>query len=356
MPEFQDLVARLRGTPWAVPAPLNVLRGPLSARLASSGDPRRPGPASWEASADLKGRRQSLVARARGTLAPASGGEGPRVEADVLLRDVVVELPRLDIAQLPKTGLDKRISTGPEPPAPSRARPAPRLRARVRTEAPVRLLSNLAKDPVPVALDLSLSAPPGVMGGTVSVRSFNVELFRREAAVDHVTAFFAPGSAAAALDGAIVYRAPRAEVRILLRGTTARPQVEFVSEPPLRRDQILALLVFGKSPEELDLDQAASIGDTHAALESSAFGLVSLYYLGVTPVERVRYDPASHSYNVKLRLPGRVNLELGSDFDGSRDVRLRKFLAPHWALESDIGSRTEEGQAATTFLEWFNRY
>ena len=75
------------------------------------------------------------------------------------------------------------------------------------------------------------------------------------------------------------------------------------------RDQIIALLVFGKSPSELDLDESESVGNTQTALESKAFGLASLYLFGATPIERVAYDSATGTYSVRLRLPGGANLQ-----------------------------------------------
>ena len=35
---------------------------------------------------------------------------------------------------------------------------------------------------------------------------------------------------------------------------------------------------------------------------------------------------------------------------------LRKPLAPHWALQSEFTDQGQDGSAAATFLEWFNRY
>jgi len=190
----------------------------------------------------------------------------------------------------------------------------------------------------------------------VRVRTFDVELFRRSATIDHLNVYLSSGTRAASLEGLVVYKTPSVVINILILGTTEKPRVELTSVPPLKREDIIGLLIFGKSPAELDPEQSASVSNTQSALESRAFGLVSLYLFGATPIEHVAYDSATRTTSVKLRLPGGANLTLGSDFDQSRQLSVRKSLAPHWAIQSEISDQGQQSRAATTFLEWFNRY
>ncbi|MDP3543423.1 MAG: translocation/assembly module TamB domain-containing protein [Elusimicrobiota bacterium] len=370
IPRFQDLVARLRGTTHAIPAPVHVLEGPLSLAVESRGDPFSARPsASYVLSTDLAGARQRLLARAAGTVTAADALSPARAfehEGELILEEAAFELPRLDVGRAPKVFSDKRIRTAPPPPsaaAPVAAKtpagagvPPVRGRLAVKTGKPLILFSNLAKDPVPIALDLALTYPPAAAAGRVEVRSFGVELFRRRATVDHLNIAVSSGASPAALEGLVRYATPSAEIRILLLGTTAKPRIEFTSVPPMKREAVIALLIFGKGPGELDSEQTASVSNTETALESRAFGLASLYLFGATPIEHVGYDPASKTTTVKLRLPGGANLTLGSDFDQSRQLTLRKPLAPHWAIQSEVTDQGREGTGAATFLEWFNRY
>lgn len=365
IPRFERLTAALRGTRWAVPAPLHVMTGPLSLRASSRGDPRSPLDASWSASADLSSARQRLAARASGTLAarePRAPRPALESESELVLSDVAIELPRIDVGSVPQLQVDRRIVSEPpaerahEPAAPVALPVELRGRLRVRTEKPARLLTNLAREPVPIDLDLDVSFPPAAAGGTVALRRFGIELFRREAVVDHVNLALSPGRRDARLEGLVLYRAAEATIRIILLGTTRRPLIDFASDPPMDRDQIIALLVYGRSPSELDLDQAQSVGNTQTALESKAFGLLSLYLFGSTPVETVTYDSVSRAYTVKLRIPGGASMELSSDFSQTRELRLRKLLAPHWAVQSEFRSHREEGGGGSAWLEWFNRY
>ena len=370
VPRFEELVAVLRDTKYAVPAPVHVLKGPLMLALESHGDPRADRQAvHYVFSSELAGARQRLAMRATGDLSVVNARTPARAfehNGELILQDVALELPRLDIGHTPKPFFDKRIKSDDEPaPAPAAgARPAPtvlslppiRSRLVVKTDKPVILFSNLAKTPLPVGLDLLLTYPPSAAAGKISVRAFDVELFRRNATMDHLNVVLTSGSANGAMEGLVRYKTPTVTINILILGTTEKPRIELTSVPPMKREDIIALLIFGKNPDELDPEQTASVGNTETALESRAFGLASLYLFGATPIEHVGYDSATKTASVKMRLPGGANLTLGSDFDHGRQLSVRKPLAPHWAIQSEVTDQAQQSRAATTFLEWFNRY
>ncbi len=360
LPRFEQLVAFLRDTSWAVPAPIHVLTGALSATVSSRGDSRaRRIAVEYGLSSRLMGKRQRLIAGAKGTLTAVDALAPERAfehEGTLTLDEVALELPRLDVGRAPKVSSDKRIKMPPRAAPLARRLPPVRGTLAVKTVKPLILFSNLAKDPVPITLDLVAHFPPGGAAGLVSVKRFDVELFRRNATIDHLDVKLSSGSRAGELEGLVLYRTPGAAISIRVHGTTEKPRLEFTSVPPLKREEIIALLIFGKSPDELDPEQSASVSNTESALQSRAFGLASLYLFGATPIEHVGYDAATKTTSVRLRLPGGANLTLGGDFDQSRQLSVRKALAPHWAIQSEVTGQGGESSAAATFLEWFNRY
>lgn len=366
---FENLVAFLRETPYAVPAPVHVLTGPVTLRVESRGDPRADLQLlRYVLTTDLSGARQRLAARAEGrvTVSRSRAEAGAYEHAgEVILEDVALELPKLAAGPAPKITLDSRIHSGEQPPAvssspagaPRRERAWPvRSRIGLRTAKPLLLFSNLAKQAVPVSLALGLKHPPAAVGGVIGITKFDVELFRRTATIDHLNITLSTGSSVGVLEGLVLYSAPSTLIRIAILGTTERPRIELSSVPPLKREDIIGLLIFGKNPNELDPEQTASVSNTETALESRAFGLASLFLFGATPIEHVGYDPATKTTTVKLRLPGGAHLTLGSDFDQSRQLSVRKPLSPHWAIQSEISEQGRQSKAATTFLEWLNRY
>ncbi|HBA59467.1 MAG TPA: hypothetical protein DCZ92_01320 [Elusimicrobia bacterium] len=368
--KFEDVVEYLSRTSYSVPAPFNVLQGPLAVTVKGSGDSRKDRQdLDYELVSGLAAGRQAFKFEVKGKLSAAklwAPGRSFRDETEVVLQDVALQLPRLDIKGMAAFTPDSRIRTGAEAAKEDLARDEERRRPakssaavfqagiRVKTAKPVILYSNLSKDPIPIGLDIKLSVPQGAMEGEVEIKSFRAEIFRRIASVDHVRFTGRAGTPTLDLDGLIVYKTAEARILIRLLGTAQKPRVEFESEPPMSQGDIMAMLLFGKSPGKLDSDQQASAANTQTAVANSAFGLASLYVLASTPVEYVGYDPVSRTYTVKFRIPGGATLQVGSD-GTNRGVQLRKRLAANLAIQTELTNTQTQGNVVTTLLEWYGR-
>ena len=111
------------------------------------------------------------------------------------------------------------------------------------------------------------------------------------------------------------------------RLSTEKPRVEFLSNPPLERQQIVSVLLFNKSPGELTEDKASSAGSFSQATADGALGLFSLLFLSSTPIESISYDPVSQTYSAKVRLDKKTTLSVGSDFDRERQMAWNRKLS-----------------------------
>lgn len=355
---FSEVVRLLDGTEFAIPAPLNALDGTLEANARLESGPRRA--VEFDARTDLASPKQALAVSVKGR---AAGTPRLKLETTVALERVVLQLPYLELKQAPSPVVDTRIKTGdPKRDAAVERARSPGARApsafeydaAVRTSTPMILATNLLKSSVPVSLDLR--ARPEGLSGTIRVEAFDMEVFRRNARVDHITLTPSPQGAATGIDGKLTFKREGATVDILLLGSAAKPAVVFESDPPMSQNEIVALVLYGKRPDELDGDQKASAGNATAAMTSGAFGLASLYLFASTPVDSVGYDAATQSYEVKFKLPGGATLSVGSNLQESRTLALRKRLAPHWELRTEAARGTRGENAVTTFLQWFERY
>ena len=369
---FEDVVAFLADGPFAVPAPVDALKGGLKASFSARGEPKSDRiEFDYQARGDLSGEKQKLKFHVGG------GGAALRlmtkersIESRVAatLDDVALQMPHLNVLKMPKVTLDPRIkSAGAKEEKVEAAvlsssagvagsTSAVAVELSIVTSQPIVLYTDLAKTPVPVALDLKFDRRSGLLTGVVEVKSFDVEFFRRNAKVDHLTLTLRPDSKRVGLDGLIKYKADEALISIRLLGTSDKPQVVFESDPPLSQSDIIGLLVFGKSPDELDADQSATVANTQTAMSDKAFGLASLYLFASTPIQFVGYDPAAKSYTMKVRIPGGETLSLNSDFDATKSVQLRKRLSRNFAIVTEAVNSTTQGNSVVTFLEWFTRY
>ncbi len=371
--DFEDLVVFLADTPFAIPAPFESLKGPAALRVTSRGDPRRDVQSlDGRLTADLKGLgRQRLKLRldakaaGRRLALPDRRLDG---SADLVIEEASLQAPHLDPLKLPRASVDPRIVTRRDKAKAAKAaakRRAPRIAfstgsvsfaLTARTAAPATIHTDLAKSPVPVAIDLRASRPGAGASGTVELRNFVVEFFRREATVERLRFALSAGSKALDLDGLVLYRAAEAVIRVRLLGSTEKPRVELDSDPPMSQDDIVAMLLFGKSPNELDADESSTLAYTRSALADKAFGLASLYLFASTPIQYVGYDPSARSYTMRFKMPGGQTLQVDSGLDATRKVQLRKRLSRNFAFQAQARSHPEEGGGLTTFLEWFVRY
>lgn len=365
---FEDLVAGLAHTELAVPAPLDALKGKASFKARTAGDSRgRSQKVDYAASTSLSSAKQSLATAVKGRLTIDDlflPSRRIKDETDVELKDVALELPYLKLGPVPKPVADTRIKTGEpardaaveakRPEAVKSTATAVAYTVRVKTEKPVRLITNLIKDQIPIALDLKATAAGA--DGKITIEPFDLQVFRQTAHVDHITLSPAAGAESIPIDGKLIYKKEDVVVNILLLGSTSKPAVTFESTPPMTQDEIVALLLYGKSPAELDTDQRASAGNAAAGFASGAFGLASLYLFASTPVDSVGYDPASKTYEVKFKLPGGATLGVGSNLEESKTLTLRRRVARNVELETQLKTSSQQGNAVTTFLEWFRRY
>jgi hypothetical protein len=365
--KFEDLVKFLAHTPYSVPAPVNVLHGPLSVAVKGGGDSRNSvQELAYTVSSGLAAGRQALKFEAGGKLTSSdfwAPGRSFKAVTDLALKEIALQLPRVDLKGMAAVTPDSRIKAGREAgkvkpagegsPGQSSA-PAVAAEVRVRTSRPLILYSNLAMDPVPIELGCVFRMPYKGVEGVVEVGRFRAVIFRRVASVEHIKFSGRAGSSVTDMDGLIVYQAAEAKISIRLLGTAQKPRVEFESEPPMNQADIMAMLLFGKSPDQLDSDQQSSAANAQTAVAGSAFGLASLYLLASTPVEYVGYDPVSRTYTVKFRLPGGATLQVGSD-GRSNGVQLRKRISSHLAIQTEFTSTQTQGDIVTTLLEWYGR-
>jgi hypothetical protein len=295
-----------------------------------------------------------LNADATGTLEVPSRIDpaGPRLDLDIVLSDVQLKLPRLTFyAKPPQILLDKRFAkTNKGAAAPF----AYAVRVHTANDGALRLLTNLAKAPVPLALDFQ-AASSAPFQGLLAVGHVPLQLFRRDAAVDHFLVHFAPQ--AIGLDGKLRVVYADYTVFVYVLGTAKAPIVKFVSDPPLPDQQLGAILLFGKDMAELDANQLSSSDDMRAAAADGALSLASLYLLASTPVESVGYDPQAKAFTAKVALAPGLSLNLGSDFEDYQKVGLRKRIAGPWAVDTSVERRPgSDTQSVTAMLEWSRRY
>ncbi|HUP58113.1 MAG TPA: translocation/assembly module TamB domain-containing protein, partial [Bdellovibrionota bacterium] len=351
IPSFRRLVKLLEPTDWAIWAPLRVLRGSLGLELTGRFDAIDGSiPLALKTRLRSPSQRLDIDASGRVDVAGWAGAPRTRAEVDVTLSDFMLELPRLDLAAPPRFFPDKRVKSfakadeekqkaGTSPEAGSLE-----YRVRVRTPAdrPARILSNLARAPIPIALDLRLSSE-APLEGEVRVQSFPVEFFRRKAVVERLKLDVREPSDESPIDGSVRMDLTDYQVRVIAVGTAGRPAIRFESDPPLSQEQIISLLLYGRTPDDLDAEESSSVGSAQAAVQDRALGLLSFFVLGSTPIQSLGYDPRTGRLDVKVRLGEGTSLNLGGGSEEGQNVGVRRRLTRNWSITTELSNPSGSG-------------
>jgi hypothetical protein len=358
--KFESVVAQLRRGSWAVPAPFHVLKGNAEVRVEGQASLQE-GLFPYTVKTRLESKAQSVDLDGSGKLSFVHTADSfkPHVDFDLILSDIKLALPRLDLAVPPRLFPDSRIRKTAQWREEHTEKSGPSAfsyQGTIRTppDKPVFILSNLSKDPVPIHLDLSIgdSAP---LAGKIQIRNYPVELFRRKATVENLALMLESPTKLSPIQGSVKISYADYVVTVTLGGTIEKPLVHLTSEPPLPENQLIAVLLFGQPLEELDQEQSDSVGNTRAAFAEGAVGLASLYVLASTPIQSINYDPESRSISAKIRLGDGTSLTLGSDTGGAL-VGLRRRLSSSWSVETDLTNVLNTGGVASAYLQWSRKY
>ena len=407
IPKLHRIAALFEQTPYELPAPLNQLRGHVSftTNLAMN---EQGGAVDYQLATLLDSKNQSVHLRLDGRtdLRPVAGSFKPATRAELAIDALKVSAPRFDLLNKPprfnpdsRFGPIARGAFEDPPKIPKKPAEEPMdLQVRVYTTAPdaIQIATNVTKAPIPIALDVTydqvrakaeredLPPAPGRgpasletrtsksgsgaeirianeskrqagTTGWVSVGETPVELFRREATVRNVRVDLLPNGTQK-LNGTVNVSYADYDINVLLLGTTAQPTVKFESEPPLSENHILAVLLYGRAPNELSVDEESSVGSTRAAMANATLGISSLYLLASTPIESVGYDPERDVVTAKVGLGGGASFEVGGG-SGKAAAGFNKRISKNVTFRSEVESMGASGQRVISALvEWVKRF
>jgi hypothetical protein len=360
IPDFQKLSKKLAKTDWGIPAPFQALEGDVTFRAGGESNLDQ-GLFPLSLRSRLKSKSQNVNFDAGGTVELTDVRTEPYTQLNftLTLSDLKILLPRLQLEKPPRIVPDERIhrlgqiKTQPK----QKETESFGYRAVIKTPRgrPVQVVTNLAKAPIPVDLDITLAnnAPPL---GTIGVESFPVEAFRRKATVQHFDIDLRPEIGNSAIDGRVDVRLGDYQTHLDLVGSIDKPQVKVTSDPPIGEDQLLAALLFNRAPEELDASQSEAVGSTKATVSQGALSLASLFLLASTPIEALTYNPDTGQVTAQVRLAEGLSLNVGSGENQTGEVGLRKRLGGNFFVTTDVNNLIQNSSTVSAYLEWRRRY
>jgi hypothetical protein len=281
------------------------------------------------------------------------------------LTDLKLLLPRLKLEKPPRFFPEGRIhalepigkAQNQKTVVEKEEEPSFGYRAVIRTPPgkPVQIITNLAKGPIPVNLDINLSSesPPT---GQVRVGVFPVEAFRRKANVQHFDIDLVAKAGDSAIDGRVDVPLGDYQAHIDVVGSIDKPQVRVTSDPPVGEDQLLAALLFNRTPEELDPSESATVGSTRATVSQGALSLASLFLLASTPVEGLSYNPDTGQVTAQVRISEGLSLNVGSGENQAGAVGVRKRIGSNFFVTTNVNNIIQNSSTVSAYVEWRKRY
>lgn len=355
---FEQIVAYLEPTPFAIPAPLNSLKGPANLSINGMLDGiTQSGDLNTTLETNLRSKKQQLVLSAQGKVALNLKTETPSIEKVTLeaeIKDAAIELPHLNVLNLPRFVPDPRISVEK---AKSEKKPLPfPLSIIVKTSRndSFKIVNHLTKDPIPFGFNIQLKND--VTTGLIEMDPFPIELFNRKATMETMKIQLQDPVEDSEIMGRIRVDDVDYKIFISVKGTFDRPVVLFQSKPDLSREDIIAVLLYGEPYTALNDDNADSVGNLNAAFSNKAVSMLSLFMLGSTPIQNVGYDPYSKTFSAKLRLGDKTSAKIGTS-DKQKQVSLRRRLGKGWGISTTITNSSEtKKNEGSAFIEWQKRY
>ena len=411
IPDFASIVKFLRGTPFAVPAPINGLAGPIGAKVDVHAD-QTGGGAPFSLRTQLASQDQAIdvAISGRADFAHVAGaGWTTNAVIKTKLNDVRLSAPRLALKAPPQIAPDgrfKSFASADRSPAAAKKPSAVTFQLDVETATPgaVQIATNLTGAPIPISVDVATRTPapappagaiqqasnPGVAaesGATTSLASAQtiarapasaeaippapagasvrgsvlvgrtpVKFLRRDAHIEQMRVDFLPNGRRR-LDGRLSVDYPDYDISVFVAGFSDSPQLRFESDPPLNQDQIIAALLFGKPINELSPDERSSTANMNAAVADAALSFSSLYLFADTPIEGIGYDPERGLVTARVGLGGGNSLEVGSGAGGSAEVGVRRKLSRNLVFNTYVERVGETDQkVVAAFIEWVKKF
>ena len=354
---FAKLVERLRTTPYAVPAPLNVLTGNLICKMSEEfkfSDLSVP----FNCATKLKSSNQTLDLNLLGNfgLLQKAGKHKPKLDLSLVFENTQIALPRFGLKGPPPILPDSRFKKTLDPPKPD-SETALEYAIHIDTLASkdIKILSNLAKSPVPLEIHMVVQSGAKAKG-SVHVKDFSVQLFRRDAQIKYFDVYLGQNDEEPIHGMAEVHYTDYL-VKIFLDGTVREPVIRFESVPPRGQNDIVSVLLFGRAADPSNTDQTSSVSNTEAAIADKAVGLASMYLLASTPIESIGYTSQSQTFTAKFHLAEGTSLNIGASDAGLKEVGVNRHLGGPWYAYTYIKNpSTSDDRSTAAFLQWVLRY
>jgi hypothetical protein len=140
-------------------------------------------------------------------------------------------------------------------------------------------------------------------------------------------------------------------------GSLRSPFVHLSSEPYLPRSEIISVLLYDRTSDQLVAADAETAGSFEAAMADRAIGLFGLWAFASTPIRSFSYNPVTKVYSATVQLAGGVTAGIGTNWEEAAHFEVRKRVSKRWVLTASWSpSETDRSQVGKLILQWEKRF
>ncbi len=281
------------------------------------------------------------------------------IDVDVLAQidDLIIELPPLNPASgLPRLVRDQRIQLVPkEQPNANAFKLTFGFRVETRKKAAIKLLFPMAKPYIPITVKYLNEKGSGE--GYVQIEPFDVVYMRRKLSVDSLRLNLdETNDGAFPIDGKFHVKQTEYKVFIRVTGTTLAPKIDLSSEPYLDRADIISVLLFDRTQDQLVGNDAETSGNVQAAMADRAIGLFGLWAFAATPIRSFSYNAVTKVYSATIVLGDGLTAGIGTSLDEYTAFEIRKRLSKRWAIAATWVPADQTDDTGQVVLQWEKRF
>ncbi len=344
-----------------IPAPLNILDGRLvllahGPVTSSAKDFTLP----LSVTADLTSPNQDVKLKTQTDIRVASDFKEIFVDVLASIDSLQLELPPLDpMKGKPRVTVDRRILRTP----PVAAKKQPKVKVyftlEVETAKPgaIRLLSPYFRPNLPLTIAIYQNQKHK-NSGFLQAEPFQIEYLRRKVYVEKMHIDFPPSEKEVIpVDARFRINQTQYTITIDVTGPINKPNIIMNSDPYLSEDEIISVLLYDRTSDQLTAGDAETAGGVQAAVADRAIGLFGLWAFAATPIKSFSYNPVTKVYTATVALTDDVTAGIGTNWEESTRLELRKRVSKSWMLTAAWSPATQEEQQTTKLvLQWEKRF
>ncbi len=344
-----------------IPAPLNILDGRLvllahGPVTSSAKDFTLP----LSVTADLNSAHQEVKLKTQTDIRVSSNFKEVFVDILASIDSLQLELPPLDpMKGKPRITVDRRILKAP----PVAVKKEPKVKVyftlEVQTAKPgaIRLLSPYFHPNLPLTLAINQNHKHK-NSGFLQAEPFQIEYLHRKVQVEKMHIEF-PASEKELIPVDARFRINQTQYTITIdvTGPINKPNIIMNSEPYLSESEIISVLLYDRTSDQLSSGDAETAGGVQAAVADRAIGLFGLWAFAATPIKSFSYNPVTKVYTATVALTDDVTAGIGTNWEESTRLELRKRVSKSWMLTAAWSPATQEEQQTTKLvLQWEKRF